>query len=47
MKPALGMSTQMFQVVKKSDQELLLDEAWKKGLQFQILNSGKSKVQLP
>jgi len=45
MEPALDMSTQKFQLVKKSDQELLLDEAWRKGLQFQILNSGKSKVQ--
>lgn len=39
MKLVLRLSTQ------KSDQELLLDEAWRKGIQFQILNSGKSKVQ--
>jgi len=47
MELALDMSTQKLQLVKKSDQELLLDEVWRKGLQFQILNSGKSKVQLP
>jgi len=45
MKPALDMSTQNFHLVNKSDQKLLLYEAWRKGLQFQILSSGKSKVQ--